>query len=226
MKTFSIIVAYQTVDRGIGNSNSIPWKIPEDMERFKRITGEVKDTKKRNIVIMGNATWKSIPAKFRPLPNRFNVVLSKKECEEAKETCFQKVEMSLSSNGEVGKKPYIVADSLESALDVCNETEDAEKVFILGGEQIYKEAINFVKEVGGHKWTCDTIYVTEISHRNSDQKDPEGKEWYICDRFFPEIPKSYETKETSEWYSDKQKKFGEKWRYVTYKRIDFAKPKG
>lgn len=54
---------------GIGKNNSIPWRVPEDMEYFRTLTYG-------HIVVMGRKTWESIPAKFRPLPGRENIVLS------------------------------------------------------------------------------------------------------------------------------------------------------
>jgi dihydrofolate reductase len=54
----------------IGKDNRLPWHIPEDMKRFKEKTlGKV--------VIMGRKTWESLPEKFRPLPERVNVVISR-----------------------------------------------------------------------------------------------------------------------------------------------------
>jgi len=54
----------------IGRDNAIPWRVPEDMARFKELTMD-------HTVIMGRLTWESLPAKFRPLPGRRNVVVSR-----------------------------------------------------------------------------------------------------------------------------------------------------
>ncbi|PRC48787.1 dihydrofolate reductase, partial [Mycobacterium sp. ITM-2017-0098] len=54
----------------IGRDNGIPWRVPEDMARFKEIT-------MGHTVIMGRLTWESLPAKFRPLPGRRNVVVTR-----------------------------------------------------------------------------------------------------------------------------------------------------
>jgi dihydrofolate reductase len=64
----SIIVA-MTKDRVIGADGRIPWKIKEDIQLFKSLT-------EGNTVIMGRATWLSLPEKFRPLPNRANIIVS------------------------------------------------------------------------------------------------------------------------------------------------------
>ncbi|MDF2825108.1 MAG: Dihydrofolate reductase [Mycobacterium sp.] len=54
----------------IGRDNGIPWHLPEDMARFKELT-------MGHTVIMGRLTWESLPAKFRPLPGRRNVVVTR-----------------------------------------------------------------------------------------------------------------------------------------------------
>ncbi|WP_269180618.1 MULTISPECIES: dihydrofolate reductase [unclassified Modestobacter] len=59
----------QTTDGVIGADGALPWHLPEDLRLFKALT--VGDT-----VVMGRRTWESLPARFRPLPGRRNVVLS------------------------------------------------------------------------------------------------------------------------------------------------------
>jgi dihydrofolate reductase len=73
---FHLVVAYE-LSRGIGLNGDMPWKLPEDMAYFKSLTSSVKTVGKQNAVIMGRATWDSIPAKFRPLKGRLNIVLSR-----------------------------------------------------------------------------------------------------------------------------------------------------
>lgn len=54
----------------IGRDGEIPWHIPEDMAHFKRLTGS-------SVVMMGRRTWDSIPERFRPLPGRRNIVVTR-----------------------------------------------------------------------------------------------------------------------------------------------------
>ena len=65
----NIIVA-MTKDQGIGYNNKLPWYIPDDLKRFKKLTSN-------SVIVMGRKTWDSLPIK--PLPNRINYVLSKNQ---------------------------------------------------------------------------------------------------------------------------------------------------
>lgn len=54
----------------IGRDNAIPWRVPEDLARFKELT-------MGHTVIMGRLTWESLPVKFSPLPGRRNIVVTR-----------------------------------------------------------------------------------------------------------------------------------------------------
>ncbi len=94
----------------IGNKGAMPWHLPEDMAHFKRLTNGWP-------VIMGRKTWDSLPPKFRPLPGRANVVITRQ-----------------SGWHESGAEP---AASLSDALKLCAQSEE---VWIIGGAQIYAQA--------------------------------------------------------------------------------------
>jgi dihydrofolate reductase/thymidylate synthase len=70
------VIVAATASGGIGRGGTLPWRIPADMAFFKATTLATSAPGKQNAVIMGRKTWASIPAKFRPLPGRLNVVLS------------------------------------------------------------------------------------------------------------------------------------------------------
>ena len=79
-KELNIVVAYTFNKQGIGKDGSLPWTIPEDMTHFKHITNSKDtDTTTFNIVVMGRKTWESIPENFKPLENRYNIILSNDE---------------------------------------------------------------------------------------------------------------------------------------------------
>lgn len=75
---FHVVVA-ATKDMGIGKDGVLPWRLPSGMAYFKQLTASVGDptSEARNAVIMGRKTWDSLPPKFRPLPGRVNVVLTR-----------------------------------------------------------------------------------------------------------------------------------------------------
>lgn len=109
----SIIVA-TAKNNVIGNKGDIPWlgKLPADMKYFSdKTTGQA--------VIMGRTTYLSIPPKYRPLPNRLNLVLSPEEIPDEGVVTFQ---------------------SLQSAIE--HGLAQNKEVFISGGGSIYKEALN------------------------------------------------------------------------------------
>ena len=106
--TVSLIAAL-TKSYVIGKNNDLPWHLPDDMRYFMQTTS-------RHTVIMGRKNYDSIPEKFRPLPNRTNIVVTRQP-DFAAPGC--KVVHSL-------EKGIALAQTL-------NETE----VFIIGGAEIY-----------------------------------------------------------------------------------------
>ena len=60
----------QSTSGVIGRDGAIPWQLPEDLARFKDLT-------MGHTVVMGRRTWESLPARFRPLPGRRNIVVSR-----------------------------------------------------------------------------------------------------------------------------------------------------
>lgn len=77
MSRLTIIVA-ATLANGIGHNARLPWRLPQEMAYFARVTTNAPEGS-INAVVMGRNTWESIPTKFRPLPKRLNVVISRNE---------------------------------------------------------------------------------------------------------------------------------------------------
>ena len=106
-----INMIYARAENGvIGKDNTIPWHLPEDLARFKQLT-------QGHPVIMGRKTWDSLPPRFRPLPGRRNVVITRQK--------------NWSADG------AFAASSLDDAIALCSE---APEVWVLGGAQIYAQA--------------------------------------------------------------------------------------
>ena len=115
----------------IGKDNDLIWHLPKDMKFFK-------DTTMGHHVIMGRKNFESIPHKFRPLPNRTNIVITRQSDYKAEDS--------------------IVVNSVEEALKVAKSNGENE-AFIIGGGQIYKLSLE--------SNLIDRIYLTRI-HQSFD----------------------------------------------------------
>ncbi|WP_182113598.1 MULTISPECIES: dihydrofolate reductase [unclassified Actinotalea] len=98
----------QSADRCIGRDGDLPWHLPEDQAHFREITTG-------SPVIMGRRTWESLPERFRPLPGRRNVVLS--------------------------RQPGLELDGADVVPDVAAAAALAAGVtaWVIGGEQVYTQ---------------------------------------------------------------------------------------
>ena len=101
----------------IGKQGQLPWHLPEDLAHFKRTTlGQP--------VVMGRVTWESLPEKFRPLPGRTNVVVSR-------QTSFKALGAQ-------------VVSSLEAAMALFPSTA---VVWLIGGAQLYAQALAVASQI-------------------------------------------------------------------------------
>ena len=96
----------------IGTNGTLPWHLPEDLAHFKQQTAG-------SPVIMGRKTWDSLPPRFRPLPGRQNIVVTRQQ-----------------NFNETGA---LRASSVQDALSFC---EQSPEVWIIGGAQIYAAALS------------------------------------------------------------------------------------
>lgn len=106
-----ILIAAMTRQRVIGRDGVLPWHLAPDLAHFRELT-------RGHPVIMGRKTWDSLPPRFRPLPGRRNVVITRQAHWQAE------------GAHRVG--------SLDEALELLS---DASKVFVIGGSQIYAQAL-------------------------------------------------------------------------------------
>lgn len=115
MTLFTIVAAISDPDFIIGMNGTMPWRIPSDLAYFKELTiGKP--------IIMGRKTWDSIPERFRPLPDRRNIVITRNEAH-AK---------SIRKNG---GEPVM---SYEAACELVASDHAAS---IVGGGEIYRQAL-------------------------------------------------------------------------------------
>ncbi|MBT9511578.1 MAG: dihydrofolate reductase [Acidovorax sp.] len=106
----------------IGRDNQIPWHLPEDMAHFKQLTQGCP-------VVMGRKTWDSLPPRFRPLPGRTNIVVTR--------------QADWQADG---------AQRAASLADALAPWDAGQMVWVIGGAQIYAEALPL----------ADCVEVTEI----------------------------------------------------------------
>ncbi len=129
---------------GLGKDNKLAWHCPEDLKIFKEKT-------ENHIIIMGRKTLESLP-KGKPLPNRTNVVLTRK----------------MPQNPIEG---VVYVNNVEEALEYC---KDAEIAYVIGGEQTYRLFEDYCDEVHetniAGDYDCDvfadSLFISFLDHMN------------------------------------------------------------
>jgi len=152
-------------NRGIGLKNALPWHLTEDLVRFKKLTIGDGD----NAVIMGRNTWNSLPKKWKPLPKRTNIVLTRtstsklftNNAEQSPDFCFNSIKEATSFY----KHPF------------CKYHYN--DVWIIGGAEVYRDSLE--------KKLVKTVYATYID------KD------FQCDAFFPTLPNYFVLESQTPW---------------------------
>lgn len=146
--SFTVVVA-MTASRAIGQQGQLPWgRLPKEMAAFRDLTRTTVDPAKTNALIMGRATFGSLPRR-RPLPGRLHVVLTRRP-----------------AGTDAYPEGVLTASGLDEALAL---TAHAEKIFVIGGAQVYNEAVDHP--------ACAGIWLTQIS-------DPDYPD---ADAFFPPL---------------------------------------
>lgn len=123
-----IIAAVAEDNRVIGNGLKLPWHLPEDLKRFKRLT-------EGHPLVMGRRTFESLMMQFSgPLPNRTNVVLTRHP-----EWRSAELIAAMASGGKNSRLQGVqFASSVEEALEMF---ADAPRIFIGGGADVYEETL-------------------------------------------------------------------------------------
>ncbi len=161
------IIAAIDEKRGLGKNNDLLFKIPEDMKRLREITTG-------HPLVMGRRTFESLG---RLLPNRSHIVMTR-DTEKIKEIPYD---------------PDAIVISLEDGIEIAKKSPGGEEIFIFGGGQVFKEAIE--------KSLVDRLYLTIV----------EGD--YGADVFFPNYPEFTKVIEEVDRESD-----GYKYKYLTLEK--------
>jgi dihydrofolate reductase/thymidylate synthase len=161
------------------------------MEHFKKVTTGMYPENTKNAVIMGRKTWESIPEKFRPLPDRINVVLTRQE------------------NLEIPSS-VITASSLCDAETKLVERGCRGEVFVIGGADVYQQAIT-----EGYVNTVIYTEIEEIANAKFDAYFPELSvdEWEMTDYY-----REDNNKENGSPGEMVDPKTGISYRFLKYKR--------
>ncbi|RAV98418.1 dihydrofolate reductase [Pseudochryseolinea flava] len=109
------LIAALAENRTIGKNNDLPWQLPDDMKYFM-------ETTKGHHCIMGRKNYDSIPAKFRPLANRENIVVTRQH--------------NFTAPG------CTVVNSIEAGIDIARKANEHE-TFIIGGAEIYRQSLSY-----------------------------------------------------------------------------------
>jgi dihydrofolate reductase len=113
MSAALVLIAAVAKNGVIGNANALPWHLPEDLKHFKQLTTG-------HAVIMGRKTWESLPERFRPLPGRLNIVVTRDSAYIA--------------------AGATVVHSLPEAVKVGGGGT-AQTLFVIGGAELYRHAL-------------------------------------------------------------------------------------
>lgn len=159
-KPLTLILAAAVPSLGIGLNGTLPWHLPRELAYFRAATSG-------HVVIMGRKTWDSIPAKFRPLKNRYNIVISR----------------TLTPNTFEGTGVEFVT-SLTDALSLARASRPDDHIFVIGGAQLYQAAMKLkdtknvlLTEVhgdAGKEIECDT-FLSDFQWHESGK--PLGSDW-------------------------------------------------
>lgn len=128
------LIAAVAENKTIGKDNKLVWDLPRDMKYFM-------DTTMHHFIITGRKNYESIPAKFRPLKDRTNIIVTRQK--------------------DYAAKGALIVHSLEEAINMAEVGGESE-VFIIGGGEIYRQSIEhadrlYITEVKA-KFTGDTVF--------------------------------------------------------------------
>ncbi|WP_125615303.1 dihydrofolate reductase [Specibacter cremeus] len=140
----------QTTDGVIGRDGGMPWHLPEDLAHFKRTTAG-------HPVVMGRKTWDSFPARFRPLPDRTNIVVT--------------AQPGWAGTPEAGGA--VVVHSVPQALEEARRSPGAEEIWVIGGGQVFGQVLA--------QATVAVVTVINTDVPGDTQAPPLGPGWSLRD---------------------------------------------
>jgi len=158
----------------IGRDGGMPWHVPEDLAHFKAVTLGAP-------VVMGRKTWDSLDPRYRPLPGRRNIVVTRQM-----DGVFDGAER---------------AGSLDDALALVS---GAERVWVIGGGQLFAEALD-------RPGLVDVVEVTELVHPGGFIPEP-------GDVRAPAVPDAFRLEAIDPESGEHTSRSGIRYRFLTYCR--------
>ncbi|MDL9981184.1 dihydrofolate reductase [Microbacterium sp. ASV49] len=141
----------EAADGVIGANGGMPWHVPEDLAHFKELTMGAP-------VVMGRRTWESFPDRFRPLPGRLNIVVTRNADWQAEGAV------------RAGSLDEALADAATVDRAIADAAADAGTVWVIGGAQLFAEVIG----------RADVLEVTELDLEVSgDTFGPDRTGWRV-----------------------------------------------
>lgn len=145
------LIAAMDKNNCIGKDGTLPWHIPEDLARFKNLT-------EGKTVLMGRKTWESLPEKYRPLPNRTNIVITR-------------------------QNDYTLPQGVEryDSVDAAFTKHPNEDIMVIGGGEIFKQTIDradtlSMTHVNQTVAACTAFFppIDSTKWRETEREDREG----------------------------------------------------
>ena len=151
----NIIVAYSK-NYAIGKENKLLWHLADDMAFFKQQTSG-------KTVVMGNNTFLSLPRKFRPLPNRKNIVISRQESIEEHENLswYKSLEEAISSLKKTGEEIYIIGGGT-----IYEQTLPLADVVYATEVNVNIEGDTYFPLLSPQKWTRQVLHSFQKNDKN------------------------------------------------------------
>lgn len=153
------LVAAVSSNQCIGVQGRLPWDLPDDMKHFKEVT-------MGKTVLMGRKTWESIPEKFRPLPGRNNIVITRQDM-------------------------YPVPDEVEvsHSLDAVLRAHQSDDLICIGGGELYRQVMEkaeklFITHVDQVVEACDAFFpkIDPTVWKETEREDHAGFSFVTYER--------------------------------------------
>jgi dihydrofolate reductase len=163
------LIAAMAENRVIGKNNDLPWRLPDDMKFFMQTT-------KGHYVIMGRKNYDSLTDKFKPLPNRTNIVVTRQK--------------------KFNAPGCIVVNGVQEGIEIARENQEQE-AFVIGGAEIYSITLSvahriYLTEI--HARIDGDTFFPEFSKREwrevsrkshaADERHPYSFDFVIYERLF------------------------------------------